>query len=45
MQYMLLIYEPDSAFEGEAGARRMTDIVAKHMALAGELRTKGLMQA
>src|SRR4051812_12884269 len=44
MQYMLLIYEPESAFEGEAGARRMTEIVAKHMALAGDLRAKGVMQ-
>ena len=44
MQYMLLIYEPDSAFEGEAGARRLTDIVAKHMALAGELRAKGIQK-
>jgi hypothetical protein len=45
MQYLLLIYEPPSAFEGETGARRMTDIVAKHMALAGELRASGVQQA
>ena len=44
MQYMLLIYEPETAFEGEVGARRMTDIVAKHMALAGDLRANGVMQ-
>lgn len=44
MQYMLLIYEPESAFEGETGARRLTDIVAKHMALAGELRAKGIQK-
>ena len=45
MQYMLLIYEPESAFTGEAGKMRMTDIVAKHMALSGELRANGVQQA
>jgi hypothetical protein len=45
MQYMILIYEPETAFEGELGANRLTDIVAKHMALAGDLRAKGVMQA
>jgi hypothetical protein len=44
MQYMILIYEPETAFEGEAGKTRMTDIVAKHMALAGELRAKGIQK-
>jgi len=44
MQYMILIYEPETAFEGEAGKARMTDIVAKHMALAGELRAKGIQK-
>ena len=44
MQYMILIYEPETAFEGEAGKNRMTDIVAKHMALAGELRAKGIQK-
>ena len=44
MQYMILIYEPETAFEGELGANRLTDIVAKHMALAGDLRAKGVMQ-
>jgi hypothetical protein len=44
MQYMLLIYEPESAFEGEAGERRLTEIVAKHMALAVELRARGVMK-
>ncbi len=42
MQYMILIYEPESAFEGETGANRMTDIVAKHMALASDLRATGV---
>ena len=45
MQFMILIYEPETAFEGELGANRLTDIVAKHMALAGDLRAKGVMQA
>jgi hypothetical protein len=44
MQYMLLIYEPESAFDGEAGEKLLTDVVAKHMALAGELRAKGWMK-
>ena len=44
MQYMILIYEPETAFEGEAGKSRMTDIVAKHMALAGELRASGVQK-
>jgi hypothetical protein len=45
MQYMLLIYAPAAAFTGEAGKTRMTDIVAKHMALSGELRASGVQQA
>jgi hypothetical protein len=44
MQYMILIYEPETAFQGELGANRLTDIVAKHMALAGDLSAKGVMQ-
>ena len=44
MQYMLLIYEPESAYEGEAGANLLADVVAKHMALAGELRAKGVQK-
>jgi hypothetical protein len=42
MQYMLLIYEPAGAYQGEAGQRRLSDVVAKHWALAGELREKGI---
>ncbi|WP_293907231.1 YciI family protein [Phenylobacterium sp.] len=44
MQYMILIYEPETAFEGAAGKTRMTDIVAKHMALAADLRAKGIQK-
>ena len=41
MQYMLMIFEPEDAYRGEAGQRALQDIVAKHMALAGDLRAKG----
>ncbi|HVI32482.1 YciI family protein [Phenylobacterium sp.] len=41
MQYMLLIYEPESAYEGEAGQGLLQEIVARHYALAEELRQKG----
>jgi hypothetical protein len=41
MQYMLMIFEPEDAYAGEAGQRALQDIVAKHFALAGELREKG----
>lgn len=44
MQYMILIYEPEDAYAGEAGQAALKDIVAKHMALAGELRAKGVQK-
>ena len=44
MQYMLLIYEPEDAYAGEAGQAALQDIVAKHMALAGELRAAGIQK-
>lgn len=44
MQYMLLIYEPEDAYAGEAGQTALMDIVSKHMALAAELRAKGWMK-
>jgi hypothetical protein len=44
MQYMILIYEPQGAYDGEAGQKRLQGIVAKHMALAGELREKGVFR-
>ena len=44
MQYMLLIYEPEGAYEGDAGQAALRDIVAKHMALAGELRASGVQK-
>ncbi|MDQ0465992.1 hypothetical protein QO010_003785 [Caulobacter ginsengisoli] len=45
MQYMLLIYEPEGVFEGEAGKARLMDVVGKHMALAKEMREAGAMQS
>ena len=44
MQYMVLIYEPEGAYAGEGGQAALGDIVAKHMALAADLRTKGWMK-
>jgi hypothetical protein len=41
MHYMLMIYEPENAYAGEAGQTALAGIVAKHMALAAELRGKG----
>ncbi|MFL5297378.1 MAG: YciI family protein [Phenylobacterium sp.] len=44
MQYMLLIYEPEGAYDSETGRHQLSDIIAKHMALAGDLRAKGVMK-
>ena len=44
MKYMLLIYEPEDAYAGEAGQKALMDIVSKHMALAADLREKGWMK-
>jgi hypothetical protein len=44
MQYMLLIYEPEDAYRGEGGEAQLQDVVAKHMALAADLRAKGWMK-
>ena len=44
MQYMILIYEPEGCYDGEAGQAALQDIVAKHMALAGELRASGVQK-
>ena len=42
MQYMLLIYEPADAYDGPQGRTTLQDIVAKHWALATELREAGI---
>lgn len=44
MQYMILIYEPEDAYAGEAGQAALGEIVARHMALAEDLRAKGWMK-
>jgi hypothetical protein len=44
MQYMILIYEPEGCYDGEAGQAALKDVVAKHMALAGELRASGVQK-
>ena len=41
MQYMILIYEPEDAYAGEAGQAALMGIVAKHRALAQEMRDNG----
>ena len=41
MQYMLLIYEDESAYADATGPAAM-ESMGKHMALAGELRAKGI---
>lgn len=42
MKYMLLIYEPEGAYDGEAGQKALMDIVAKHKHLGEELRAKNV---
>lgn len=42
MKYMLMICEPHDAYAGPDGPSVLQDIVAKHMALAGELRATGV---
>lgn len=41
MKYMILIYEPESAFDGGAGQARLMEVVEKHMALAREMSEAG----
>jgi hypothetical protein len=44
MHYMLMIYEPEDVYAGEAGQKALQEIVAKHMALAADLRDKGVFR-
>ena len=44
MQYMLLIYEPEDAYAGDAGHTALMQIVARHRALAQELRDTGVFR-
>ena len=42
MQYMLLISEDESVYEGEEGAKLMEATLASHMKLAENLHAKGI---
>lgn len=42
MKYMLLLYEPEGAYEGEAGQKALADIIAQHMKLAEALIAAGV---
>lgn len=42
MQYMALIYEPESLY-ANASEATLTEIVGKHMALSQEMREKGVL--
>ena len=42
MQYMLMINEDESIYEGEAGAKLMEETLAGHMALGEKLAAKGI---
>lgn len=44
MQYLILIYEPEEAYAGEGSEALIEQIIAKHMALAEELRATGQMK-
>ena len=44
MQYMILIYEPAGCYDGPEGEAALEGIVARHMALAGELRASGVQK-
>ncbi|MDG2520017.1 YciI family protein [Caulobacter segnis] len=43
MKYLMLIAEPENAYEGEAGEAKLTEIVGKHMALVAELQAAGAL--
>lgn len=43
MKYMLMIYDPAEAYEGEAGLKLLERVIGEHMALADELRRTGVM--
>ena len=42
MKYMLLIYEPENAYQGPEGEKALMAIVAKHMELGQELKAKAV---
>jgi hypothetical protein len=44
MQYMILVYEPEEAYATADGQAKLKEVVAKHMALAGELIAAGIQK-
>ena len=42
MKYMLLLYEPESVYQGEAGEKALSEIIAKHMKLAEDFVASGV---
>lgn len=42
MKYMLLLYETEGAYEGEAGRKTLAEIIAKHMKLAENFVAAGV---
>jgi len=42
MKYLLLLYEPESAYQGEAGRVTLAEVVAKHMKLAEDFIAAGV---
>ena len=42
MKYMLLLYEAEGAYEGEAGRKTLAEIIAQHMKLAEDLVAAGV---
>ncbi len=42
MKYMLMLYEPEGAYEGEAGQKTLEDIIAQHMKQAEDLVAAGV---
>ncbi|MGC2203917.1 MAG: YciI family protein, partial [Stellaceae bacterium] len=43
MKYMLLIYDEPAAYEGEAGRKLMSEMIAGHMRLGEDLRSAGVI--
>lgn len=44
MQYMILVCEPEEAYGAPDGQAKLKDIVARHMALAAELKAQGVQK-
>lgn len=42
MKFMLMLYEPERAYQGEAGQKVLAEMLAKHMELARELAAAGV---